>query len=59
MGFSAGNGPSEGCSPLRALAGKIREGGADFSLLHIIPFAATEIECKPLTCQKSLFRSWY
>lgn len=44
---------------LRGLAGKIREGGADFPLLHMVSFAATEMECKPLPCQKYLFRSCY
>lgn len=59
MRFTAGNGPSEVCSPFRDLAGKIREGGADFPLLHMVSFPATEMEFKPLTGQKSLFRSCY
>jgi len=57
--FAAGNGlASEGCSGLTGLAGKIREGGADFPLLYMVSFTATETECKALPHQKPLLRGW-
>lgn len=38
MRFTAG-----GCSPLRDLAGKIRKGGADFTLLHMVSFETSDV----------------